>query len=109
MFSGLLGELVTNLKKLPGIGQKSAQRMAMHIINMNKSEAQELADSIVEAISNYKDCQVCNMLSETLTCSYCNDNMRNEKQLCIVENTQDVYLIENTHEYKGKYFVLKRI
>ena len=49
------------------------------------------------------------MLSETLTCSYCNDNMRNEKQLCIVENTQDVYLIENTHEYKGKYFVLKKL
>jgi recombination protein RecR len=109
MFNGLLGELVKNLKKLPGVGQKSAQRMAMHILNMNKTEAEVLADSIKETVNTYKDCNICNMLSENEICEFCRDQLRSAEQLCIVENTQDVYLIENTHEFKGKYFVLKKL
>jgi recombination protein RecR len=109
MFSGLLGELVKNLKKLPGVGQKSAQRMAMHIINMNKAEAELLAETIKDTVNTYKNCKVCNMLTEQEVCEFCSNEMRSAEQLCIVENTQDVYLIENTHEFKGKYFILKKL
>ncbi len=106
MFSGLLSDLVQNLKKLPGIGSKSAQRLAMHIINIEKEKALELADSIRETVESYTNCSICNMLSETDPCRFCSDRSRHQNLLCIVENTQDVYLIENTNEFKGRYFVL---
>jgi len=109
MFSGYLEDLVQNLKRLPGIGKKSAQRLAMFIIGTDKTKANQLADSIKKAVENYRDCSICNMLTETDPCSFCSDPVRNEKILCIVENTQDIYLIEETHEFKGKYFVLKKL
>ena len=109
MFSGLLEDLVQNLKKLPGIGKKSAQRLAMFIISMEKESAFQLSESIKKAVDNYHDCSICNMLTETEPCLFCADLSRNEKILCIVENTQDIYLIEDTHEYKGRYYVLKNL
>jgi len=109
MFSGYLEDLVQNLKKLPGIGKKSAQRLAMFIISMEKESAFQLSETIKKAVENYRDCSICNMLTETDPCSFCSDSTRNEKILCIVENTQDIYLIEETHEFKGKYFVLQNL
>ncbi len=106
MFSGLLEELVQNLKKLPGIGTKSAERLAMFIVNMEKTKAHELADSIKETVDSYTNCIVCNMLSENEICEFCDAPNRDENLLCVVENTQDVYLIEKMHEFNGKYFVL---
>ena len=106
MFSGLLAELVQNLKKLPGIGSKSAQRLAMHLISMEKAKALELSESIRKTVESYTNCSICNMLTETDPCLFCADVNRKDNVLCIVENTQDIYLIENTHEYHGKYFVL---
>ncbi len=106
MFSGLLAELVQNLKKLPGIGSKSAQRLAMYLISMDKEKALELSESIRKTVESYTNCSVCNMLTETDPCLFCADTNRNDNVLCVVENTQDIYLIENTHEYSGKYFVL---
>ena len=106
MFSGLLAELVQNLKKLPGIGSKSAQRLAMFLISMEKVKALELSESIRKTVESYTNCSICNMLTETDPCLFCADANRNDNVLCVVENTQDIYLIENTHEYRGKYFVL---
>ena len=106
MFSGLLAELVQNLKKLPGIGSKSAQRLAMYLISMDKAKALELSESIRKTVESYTNCSICNMLTETDPCLFCADTNRNDNVLCVVENTQDIYLIENTHEYRGKYFVL---
>ena len=106
MFTGLLAELAKNLKKLPGIGTKSAQRLAMHLIGMEKNSALELAESIRMAVDNYQNCLKCNMLSENELCNFCADSSRNDTHLCVVENTQDVYLIDNTHEFHGRYFVL---
>jgi recombination protein RecR len=106
MFQGLLAELEKNLKRLPGIGSKSAQRLAMFIINDEKANALKLADSIKEAVENYTHCSVCNMLCETDPCDFCSNSSRDKQILCVVENTQDIYLIENTHEYNGTYFVL---
>ena len=106
MFTGLLAELEKNLKKLPGIGTKSAQRLAMHLIGMEKNSALELSESIRLAVENYQNCKQCNMLSEDEICSFCSDTNRNDTHLCVVENTQDVYLIDNTHEFHGRYFVM---
>jgi recombination protein RecR len=106
VFSGLLAELVQNLKKLPGIGSKSAQRLAMYLISMEKVKALELSESIRKTVESYTNCSICNMLTETNPCLFCADANRNDNVLCVVENTQDIYLIENTHEYRGKYFVL---
>ena len=109
MFSGLLAELVQNLKKLPGIGSKSAQRLAMYLISLEKAKALELAESIQNTVKNYKNCSVCNMLTENDPCHFCSDYTRNQNLLCIVENTQDIYLIEDTNEFKGRYFVLNNL
>jgi len=94
------------LKKLPGIGTKSAERLAMFIVNMEKEKAHELADSIKETVDSYTNCIVCNVLSENEICEFCGALNRDEHLLCVVENTQDVYLIEKMHEFNGKYFVL---
>ena len=109
MFTGILAELEKNLKKLPGIGSKSAQRLAMFLISNNQDVAIKLADSIRDAVLQYTNCSVCNMLTEHEVCDYCQDLHRDDKLLCIVENTQDVFLIENTQEFRGKYFVLNNL
>lgn len=109
MFSGLLSELEHNLKKLPGIGAKSARRLAMYIIAMDKDSARNLSDSIAKAIESFSYCSRCNMLTESDPCSFCSDPARDEAQLCVVQSTQDVYLIEETHQYRGKYFVLNNL
>ncbi|MFC1887439.1 recombination mediator RecR [Candidatus Cloacimonadota bacterium] len=109
MLKGLLGDLVENLKRLPGVGTKSAERIAMYLISDNKKVALQLSESIKLCIENYKNCTICNMLTDEDPCRFCTSSSRNDKVLCIVENTQDVYLIEDTHEFKGKFFVLGKL
>ncbi|MDP8204082.1 MAG: recombination mediator RecR [Candidatus Tenebribacter mawsonii] len=109
MFNGLLEDLVVNLKKLPGIGSKTAQRLAIHLISKEKTDAMNLADSIKDAVQSYKNCSSCNMLSETEPCKFCSDVTRLSNVICVVENTQDAYLIEDLHEFRGKYFVLNEL
>ncbi|MDP8269658.1 MAG: recombination mediator RecR [Candidatus Tenebribacter davisii] len=106
MFNGFLEDLVINFKKLPGIGSKTAQRLAIHLVSIDKAEAFNLSDSIKDAVQSYKNCSICNMLSETDPCRFCSDTTRLSNVLCVVANTQDAYLIESLHEYKGRYFVL---
>lgn len=109
MFTGRLANLEQNLKKLPGIGSKSAQRLAMFIISMDKQSAKEIGLSIMEAIEHYQNCKICNMLSETQVCDFCAAPKRDDSQLCIVESSQDVYLIDSTNEYHGRFFVLNNL
>lgn len=106
MFTGKLGELEEALKILPGIGAKSAQRLAMFLIGQKKQNALQLAKIIEETVHSYHRCDVCNMLTEFDTCTYCQDSTRQTKKLCVVETSLDVFLLENTHEFKGRYFVL---
>ena len=109
MFNGFLEDLVNNLKKLPGIGSKTAQRLAIHLISKEKADAMNLADSIKDAVESYNNCTICNMLSETEPCKFCSDTTRLSNVICVVENTQDAYLIEDLHEFNGKYFVLNEL
>ncbi len=106
MFTGLLEELVQSLKKMPGIGSKTAQRLAMHLISKDKGGAIHLSETIKNAVENYQNCSICNMLTEIEPCNFCDDKLRDDNMLCIVEESQDVFLIEKTHEYSGKYFIL---
>ncbi|HPY96775.1 MAG TPA: recombination mediator RecR [Candidatus Cloacimonadota bacterium] len=109
MFSGKLLQLQQNLKNLPGIGEKTAQRLALFILSQNKEKSYQLADSIRIAVDSYTNCSTCNMLNETDPCPICKDPTRDESLLCIVESTRDVYHIESTQEYHGYYYVLGKL
>ncbi len=98
--------LVTAFNRFPGIGKKSAQRLAWHLISEDKSFARELANIITETTELFCMCDWCNMLSETNPCPICSSSDRNDDQLCVVESSADVIIIENMNEYNGKYFVL---
>jgi len=106
MRNDLLYQLIEVLTILPVIGKKSAQRMALYLIDKNKDGAKLMANSILEAVDNIKRCQRCRMLTSEDLCSICSDNNRDNKSICVVENISDVLAIESTGGYRGKYFVL---
>ena len=90
----------------PGIGKKSAQRMALYLIDKNKDGAKLMANSILEAVENIKRCQRCRMLTSEDFCNICSDKNRDKKSICVVEHISDVLAIESTGGYRGTYFVL---
>ena len=104
--SPLLQQLIDALKCLPGVGPKSAQRMAFHLLERDRQGARELAGALVEAVDNIGHCEQCRTLSETAVCSICNSASRDNSLLCVVETPADVFAIEHIGEYRGKYFVL---
>lgn len=106
MFEGNLEKLKNGLKQLPGIGEKTAERLAFYLISGDKQSALNLADLITDSINSIKRCENCNMLSEESPCPICKNENRLKNVVCVVERTQDIYLIEKTSEYKGRYFVL---
>lgn len=104
--AGTVVELIEELSKLPGIGRKSAQRLAFHIINMDEKEAEGLANSIIKAKKNIRYCSTCFNLTDKDPCDICSNKRRNEKQICVVEDPRDVVAIERTREFNGLYHVL---
>lgn len=106
-FSPLISELINAFKVLPGVGQKSAQRMAFHLLERNRQGAMHLSHVLHDAMEQVKNCQSCRTFTEASLCEICANPMRLEcAQLCIVESPQDVLAIEQTSEFKGRYFVL---
>ena len=106
MRNDLLYQLIEVLTILPGIGKKSAQRMALYLIDKNKDGAKLMANSILEAVENIKRCHRCRMLASEDLCNICSDNNRDKKSICVVEQISDVLAIESTGGYQGTYFVL---
>jgi len=104
--SPTLESLVKVFNRLPGIGRKTAQRLAWHVISADKAQAIELAAAITTAVESFTRCGVCNLLSETDPCPICASADRDPAILCVVENNADVQIIENINEYRGRYFVL---
>ena len=98
--------LIGRLKRLPGIGTRSAQRMAFFILKMNAAEAQQLADSILEVKRTIRRCSVCNSLTDIDPCYFCTHPGRTDRMLCIVEESESILPIEKTHEFNGRYHVL---
>ncbi|WP_416308053.1 recombination mediator RecR [Neptunicella sp. SCSIO 80796] len=106
-FSPLITELITSLKCLPGVGQKSAQRMAFHLLERNRPGALTLSQTLHNAMEHVHHCQQCRTFTESRLCEICADPVRGQSELlCIVESPQDMLAIELTSEFKGRYFVL---
>jgi recombination protein RecR len=98
--------LVTELGKLPGIGQRTAQRLAFHILRTSPEDANALADAIREVKERIRLCEVCFNLADEPRCRICQDERRDTALICVVEEPGDVIPIERTHEYHGRYHVL---
>ena len=105
-FSPLLEQLIESLRCLPGIGPKSAQRMAMQLLTRGRENGRRLANCLTEAMDQIQHCEACRIFSETEKCEICASTHRDQTLLCIVENPIDVAAIEQTGSYRGKYFVL---
>lgn len=101
-----LANLIRELSKLPGIGGKSAQRLAFHILSMDDREAEILANSITRAKSSMKYCSVCGNLTDKDPCEICTDENRDRSVICVVEQARDVAAMERMKEYNGLYHVL---
>jgi recombination protein RecR len=98
--------LITELGKLPGIGQRTAQRLAFHILRAEPEDANALADAIKEVKERIGLCEVCFNLADERLCRICSDERRDGSLICVVEEPGDVIPIERTHEYRGRYHVL---
>lgn len=101
-----LAKLVNELSKLPGIGKRSATRLAYHILEVEKCDALNLANAIVEARENVRFCDECGDFSEERLCSICSDTKRDRSKICVVSDPRDVGAMERTGEYNGLYHVL---
>ena len=105
-YSPLLAQLIDALKCLPGVGPKSAQRMAFYLLDSNRAGAVNLARSLEDAATRIKHCRRCRMFTEEDECSFCTSARRDTSQLCVVETPADVMAIEQSAAYSGRYFVL---
>lgn len=105
-FSRPIDSLIENLSKLPGIGAKTAQRLAFYIINMPEEDVKSLSDSIMSAKSGVKFCSVCCNITDIDPCPICSDEKRDRSTICVVESPKDVIQFEKTKEYHGLYHVL---
>jgi recombination protein RecR len=106
MYEGIVQELIDELGRLPGIGPKSAQRIAFHILQTKNFDVSHLANVLLEVRDKVKFCEICGNVSEQETCMICRDPRRNPTAICVVEEAKDVVAIERTREFKGLYHVL---
>ena len=106
MYEGAVQDLIDELGRLPGIGPKSAQRLAFHILEADKDDMLRLAAAITGVKERVKFCQICGNVSEQDTCSICRDPRRDPSVICVVEESKDVLAVERTRAYRGRYHVL---
>ena len=104
-----LARLISELSRLPGIGNKTAQRLAFHILSLPDAEAESLSASIREAKKTMRYCSVCGNLTDQDPCRICSDKSRRDDILCVVESPQDVMAMERIREYNGRYHVLNGV
>lgn len=106
MYGKTIDQLIDALRILPGVGVKSAQRMALQLLEKNREGAFKLAEAVTEAASKVGKCQQCRTLTEHDICNICSNPSRSDSQLCVVESPADLFAIEQAGGYRGKYFVL---
>ncbi|NLM44131.1 MAG: recombination protein RecR [Clostridiales bacterium] len=105
-YAAPIAKLIEAFTKLPGIGTKTAQRLAFYVLDMPEKEAEELAYAIINAKRNIKYCEVCSNITDKDRCNICSDAKRDNSIICVVEDPRDVVAMEKTREYKGLYHVL---
>lgn len=101
-----LERLISELSKLPGIGEKSAQRLAFHLINQPKEDLEDLSESLLQVKDKIRFCPNCFTITDQEICDICSDPKRDQETICVVEDTRDLFALERTHEYHGLYHVL---
>jgi recombination protein RecR len=106
VFEPPVQRLIDELARLPGIGRKSAQRLAFHILNADEADAERLASAITDMRSQIRLCARCFNVAAGVECTICLDTRRDTSILCVVERAQDIVVMENTHEFAGRYHVL---
>lgn len=106
-YSPLLQNLIEALRVLPGVGPKSAQRMALQLLQRDRAGARRLAEALLQAMDNIGECRECRTLSEQEVCQICSSHKRDRSVLCVVESPADVFALEQATDYSGLYFVLK--
>jgi recombination protein RecR len=106
VYEGAVQELIDELGRLPGIGPKSAQRIAFHILEADPEDMKRLVDAVVHVKERVKFCSICGNVSEQETCSICRDPRRDPTAICVVEESKDVVAIERTRSFRGRYHVL---
>lgn len=106
MYGPLIDGLIERLRCLPGVGAKSAQRMALYLLERDKPAAERLAQTLLEAVAKVNRCQYCRMLTEETVCRICSGSRRNKQIVCVVESPADLYAIEQAGGFFGIYFVL---
>ncbi len=106
MYEGPIQTLIDELGRLPGIGPKSAQRIAFHLLDTDRDDVQRLATALIEVVDKVKFCDICFNVSEDTTCRVCRDPRRDQASICVVEESKDVAAIERTREFRGLYHVL---
>jgi recombination protein RecR len=106
MYEGVVQDLIDELGRLPGVGPKSAQRIAFHLLQADEPDVRRLAEVLIEVKARVKFCSICFNVSEDDQCRICRDPRRDQTILCVVEEYKDVVAIERTREFKGRYHVL---
>jgi recombination protein RecR len=106
MYEGVVQDLIDELGRLPGVGPKSAQRIAFHLLAADPVDVRRLADVLVEVKDKVKFCSICGNVAEEETCRICRDLRRDGAVICVVEEPKDVVAIERTREFRGRYHVL---
>src|SRR5512135_742215 len=105
-FAEPLARLITEFKRLPGIGQKSAQRLAFHVLRASREDAEHLAQAVLDVKDKLGLCRLCNNISDSELCLFCRDANRDQKLLCVVEEPHNIVGIETTRQFNGLYHVL---
>lgn len=106
MYEGVIQELIDELGRLPGVGPKSAQRIAFYLLQADEDQAKRLADVLTEVKERVRFCEKCGNVAEAELCNICRDPRRSKASICVVEESKDVQAIERTREFKGLYHVL---
>ena len=105
-FAEPLARLITEFKRLPGIGQKSAQRIAFHVLRASREDAEHLAQALLDVKDKLGLCRICNNIAESELCQYCSNPNRDPKVVCVVEEPHNIVGIEVTRGFEGRYHVL---
>ena len=108
-YTGPISRLIEEFSKLPGVGRKTAQRLAFHVINMNMNDVEALSKAIVDAKKEIRYCSVCYNITDKAVCSMCSNKNRDDSVICVVEDPRDVAAMEKTKEFNGKYHVLNGV
>jgi recombination protein RecR len=106
VYSPLLNQLIQALQCLPGVGTKSAQRMAFHLLDKDRDGGERLSAVLDRAMQGIQNCELCRMLTEEVRCRFCTNDRRDGSQICVVETPADLLAIEQSGAYRGRYFVL---